>query len=140
MSKGKKLLRASVLTLLLALCITVAVVFVVYLTGGDDGDAVDPRIRDRGNRDTQTEDTIVYSDIPYMRQRGEEEDYRYWQRAMTQSEETGLWSYFPIIPWDAQPGETVVLGVSLDGFMGWEADRRFAQVELFDETFDEENV
>jgi len=140
MSKGKKLLRASILTLLLALCIAVAVIFIVHLTGSDDGDVADPRIRDRGNADAQTEDSgIVFSDIK-REQTSDEEGFRFWQRVMSISEETGLWYYYPIIPWDVQPGEVAVLGVSVVGFQGWEVDPNFAHVELFDETSDNENV
>ena len=138
MRKGMKFLRASILTLLLALCVAVAVLFVVHLTGGNDDETANPRVRDRITDDVQADD-IVFSNIP-VDQIKEDEAKRIWQRVMTQSEETGLWHYFPIVPWDVSPGETAVLGVSVVGFQGWEVDPNFAHVELFDETFDDENV
>jgi hypothetical protein len=132
-----KILKAVMLTLLISLCVAVAAVIAIQIFGGDDTERAQPRERVRNNADSNV---MEVTDVVFLDSLNAdpEEDNRFWQRAARISEETGLWSYFPLLPWDVLPGETAVLSVSAIGFKGWEVDPGFAYVELFDEKIEDE--
>jgi len=129
MSKGMKILRACMVALLATLCVAVAVAVFMQGRGNDSGDAG----RYIGGAPFDEDDIEEPEEEP-------EEDRRFWQRVSRKREDTGLWVYYPLIPWDVQPGETAVLSVSAKGFKGWEVDSNFANIELFNESSDEEYV
>ena len=137
MGTGMKILKTAMLTLLATLCVAGAVVFVVYLVGESGDDALIGNRPERGPRFDDSD--AAFDDVTYE-QRGEEFDTRFLQRLMSFSEETGLYSYYPLMPYDVMPGETAVLGVSTEGFKGWEVDPNYAHVELFNETFVDDMV
>jgi len=120
------------LVFLVAICAIAAVVVFIQVRGGGDDPVAEPRNSISGSTDSEEPEDIGLIHA--------EEDYRLWQRAMSQQEETGLWQFYPIIPYDVLPGETAVLSVSAIGFKGWEVDPYFADVELFDEIVDEVNA
>jgi len=130
-----KILKAVMLTLLISLCVTVAAVAGMHIFG-DDSNGASPRERVRNTADSDAAEI----DDPVIEEDAIRSEPRFWQRVSTISQETGFWQYYPIIPWDVLPGETVVLSVSAEGFKGWEADPDFAHVELFDEKADDEYV
>jgi len=126
------------LVVLVTVCAITATVVVIHLnSNGSDADVAQPR--DRVSRRADSEEPSGPS-ISNLSRTRDEIDYRFWQRVMTRQEGTGYWQFFPIIPWDVLPGETVVLSVSSTGFLGWEVDTDFAHVDLFDEIIDEENA
>ena len=130
MSKGMKILRAVMLSLLVTICAVAGTVTVLHFTGnGGSGISI------RGS-DAESGDEDIDTRIPYE----PDERFRYWQRALTKSKDTGLYQFYPIIPWNAYPGDTVVLNTSIIGFQGWELDPNFVHVELFDEKTDEDNA
>ena len=135
MSKGMKIFRGFMLTILLALCAAVAVIFIMQLRGGGNNNA---NVSISRSSTIDSEEPEEPGNIGFVSM--EDEDYRFWQRAMSQQEETGLWQFYPIIPYDVMPGETAVLSVSMINFMGWEVDPNFADVELFDKATDEVNA
>jgi len=131
-----KKLKAVLLTILIAVCVVIAAAVVIDSIGGGGDDDAQIGSRFRRNATEEAEGTAVA--LIEAEDAVPEEDYRLWQRATTQSDETGLWQYYPVLPWDVvMPGETAVLGVSAIGFMGWDVDPNFAHVELFDEKIDD---
>jgi len=122
--------------LLVTICAIAAVVTIIHLGGSGTTGDVQPRDRIRNNTVSEEPDEPETDD--FIQDEGE--DFRFWQRASTVQKETGLWQYYPIIPWNVLPGETVELGVSKLGFKGWEADSKYAPVEFFDERSDEEQT
>jgi len=123
------------LGLLVTVCAIVAVVVVIHLGGNSDTEEAQSRVRDRRRAESEEPELAEFTHIEEA-----EMDFRFWQRAATKQKETGYWQYYPIIPWNILPGETVVLSVSAEGFKGWEADVKYAQVEFFDMTSDGENA
>jgi hypothetical protein len=98
---------------------------------GGDSDGAQPQ---RTGADRTTSDEAEDSDFVFY------DDGIEWQRAMSKPDDSEFWHYYPFIPRNAQPGETIVLGASAIGFQGWEVDENFAAVELFDETFADGNA
>ena len=143
-----KILKVALLSLLVTICAVAGTVTIMHFAGFDFGgkDADPARINTGRNSDSNAvEDTDNLSnifDMPFAGVQGDSnEDYRLWQRAMEQQADTGHWKFFPLIPYDkVLPGEKVVLNVSTENFVGWEVDDYYANVELFDEIFDEENA
>ena len=135
-----KILRAFMLVVLVTICAVTAVVVISYLGGGSDTDGAQPRDRmSRNNASSDLSDNIFNIPRGYI-QSDLNEEFRYWQRLTTKSEETGLWKYYPVLPYDVLPGEIAVLSVSVVGFKGWEVDLDYAWVELFDEVIEGENA
>ena len=132
-----KILFKIMLVFLLVLCATAAAVVIIHLKDGGINNK-DAYIADK-NYDADVDVLEIIYDDGFIDEE-EENAYRLWQRVATKSEETGLYHYYPIIPWDILPGETAVLSVSAEGFIGWEADPNFADVEFFDENLDGENA
>ena len=54
--------------------------------------------------------------------------------------DTDNWMYYPDFPSDAVPGNTVTLSAPIHGFLGWEADSNYADVDLSNQSSDEEYV
>ena len=119
------------LAFLLALSVTAALIVILYINsgGGDD----DPQIGDYSSGDAAEEPDIAAINDPG-------EDDRQWQRALAKPEGSEHWHYYPVIPDDAEPGSTVVLSATSKGFLGWEADPGYADVELTDLSSDAESV
>jgi len=138
MKKGMKFLRRFMLTFLAAICLAMAVAVFLHFgsTGGRNDADIDQYQNDR--IEITVPDVINIDNGNTVTDY--REDYRFWQRASTKQEGTGYWQYYPIIPYDILPGETVVLNVSAINFKGWEVDVNRSQVELFNETSDDENV
>jgi len=130
-----KIIKALMLTLLVSVCAVAMVITGIIIFGG--GSSNDAPLKSTVADSDVPEDTLLVAD---MIEEEEEDKYRFWQRVATKSEETGLYHYYPVIPWDVLPGETAVLSVSATGFMGWDVDPGFAYVELFDEKTGEENA
>ena len=130
-----KILKVVMLTLLIILCATIAVVVVMQIFNGDESEnAQMQRSRaDRAVSDEAEDSSFVSNDTFY-------DDGTIWQRAMNKPDGSDYWHYYPIISRDYQPGDTVVLGATATGFQGWDVDSDFADVELFDETFTDGNV
>jgi len=136
MSKGMKILRACMLTLLLTLCAAVVVAVFVH---GRNSDNDSSQYLKKPKVDVEEED-FIFDMAQHLVKENPREDTRLWQRASSKQDDTGLWQFYPIIPLSVKPGETAVLSVSSKGFKGWEVDPYFAQVELFNEEADDENV
>ena len=124
-----KILKISMLTLLLTLCAAAAVITIIHLrSGGGNGDA---RLGDYGSDGN----IPVGSDITALYDLTEEE-WLQWQRALERPSDSEYWHYYPDIPEDAAPGTTVVLNASAHAFVEWETDENYADVELFDQSSD----
>jgi len=127
-----KILKGFMLTLLIMLCAAVTIAVFIHLKNNDGTES--PRVAERTRRATASEELDDVDDVI-----SSNAFYSNWQRSLSKPDGSDYWHFYPIIP-DAQPGDTVVLNVSVENFKGWEADPDFVNVDLFDETFDEENA
>jgi len=127
-----KILRIFMLTLLVSLCIAVAVGILVHLYNSDNGNAR------RGVNGDDSEMLESSNGTPLNK--GPVEDGWLLQGALARPEGSELWHYYPTIPEDAEPGTTIVLSASALGFVDWETDPEFADVEFFDYINEEDFV
>jgi hypothetical protein len=110
------------LALLLSLCVAAAVVIIFHIN--DDGSMNNARLGGvNGEQDAADESVLeapanIRSDL---------------QRAIVKPEGSDYWHFYPIIPSGKEPGDIVILTVTADGFMGWEIDDSFMDVELTEE-------
>jgi len=134
-----KILKTAMLSLLAVTCAVAVTIAVFHFSGGErDTDSRD-RTRSVANNEETEEPEDVDVSVNYVEP--ERADFRLLRRAASISAETGLWQFFPSIPYfEVLPGETAVLSVSATGFAGWEVDTAFANVELFDKKTDDENA
>jgi len=120
-----KILFRIMLAFLVALSVTAAVVVILYISsgGGDD----DAQIGDYSSGDTAEEPDSA-------------EVVRPVRSGLSKPDGSEYWLYYPDIPDDATPGDTVVLSASAHGFVKWEADEEFADVDFIEQTSDEDSV
>jgi len=120
-----KILKAVLLTLLISLCGIAAVVTFIHIRSVNDSD------------DAQISDHNASSDIsePGTAIAGNA-DSSMFQSALVKPEDSDFWHFYPTIPDDAVPGDTVVLSAFAQGFLGWEVNGDFADVDLFGQSSD----
>ena len=123
-----KILKTVMLALLVSLCATAAVITAVHLFGGSDSDG-DVRVgRDRPAR-IASDDTID-ADVP---EEDVMEERRMLQRAVEKPDGSDYWHYYPMIPYDAVIGDTVVLSATVDNFVNWEIEGNLEYTEEKDD-------
>ena len=129
MSKSMRILRAFLISLLVVLCIIFAVI--VFINPGEDGNNDDAQLSG-GTADSEIADSGQTGDADAATGLSLQDDGQVWRRSTFKPLGSDYWHFFPIIPDDASPGDTVVLSASVRGFIGWEVDENYADVELFD--------
>ena len=122
-----KILFRIMLAFLVALSVTAAVVVVLYINSGDRDD--DVQIGDYSSGDAAEEPDSADAEI-----------VRPVRSGLSKPEGSEYWLYYPDIPDDATPGDTVVLSASAHGFVKWEVDEEFAAVDFIEQTSDEDSV
>jgi len=67
---------------------------------------------------------------------GADDEPRIYRNALVRPRGSEVWHYYPEIANDAQPGSLTTVTVSAHGFLGWETDPNFSDVEIIDEKND----
>ena len=62
------------------------------------------------------------------------------RNAMTKPKGSDIWLYYPDLPENAKPGDIVTINAPAYGFLGWETDSMFAEVDLSNQIIDEEKA
>ena len=120
-----KILRAIMLTLLITLCVAGTVAVLLHINSGGGGSG-EPQVRERASRE-EVPDAAVAAPVST-----EETDRASWNRALTKPDGSDYWQFYPVISNNVVAGDTVVLSVSAEGFVDWDTDPEFADVEFFD--------
>ena len=127
-----KTLFRIMLAFLLALSVATALVVVFHINrSGGDEDAQISNYSSDGDA-AEEPDIDVFNDTV--------EDERQWQRAIVKPDGSEYWHYYPVIPDDAKPGSTIVLSATSKGFVDWEVDSDYANVELTNQSADTDLV
>jgi len=130
------------LSLLLVLCAVVAVGVIIQINrGGNDADGSTDAFIDAGQPDGDTDviGSIDINNIPRL-PTDLNNDYLQYPRALVKQADTDYWLFYPDLPEGTKPGDMVVLNASAFGFIAWEADPDYADVELFGQVFDDGQV
>jgi len=130
-----KILFRILLAFLLALGVATAVVILLHVnrSGGNDDAQIGSYSSDGDEEVAEESDHAAFNDT--------QEDDRYlWQRAMEKPEGSEYWHYYPDIPADVAPGDKIVLSAIAHGFVDWQVDEEYANVELIDPSSDGSQV
>ena len=137
-----KILKICMLSLLLVLCTVVAAGVIIQINrGGSDADSSTGSSIDAAQPGS---DAVIFSGGNIVDVPGRSPDFNYdylqYPRALVKQSGTDNWLFYPDLPEGTKPGDMVVLNASAFGFIAWEADPDYADVELFGQTFDDGQV
>jgi hypothetical protein len=128
------------LTFLVAICGIAAVVAILHISGREPGDdnAPDGYVSDDGDMRLakspveKTTSVETHKSPPKLTA----EEGLEWKRAVSKPEGSDHWHYYPTLPEGADSGTTVTVSASSEGFIGWEVDKSYGDIELFDKSSD----
>ena len=128
-----KILFRILLAFLLALGVATAVVILLHVNRGGGSEEAQIGSYSSDSDAAKEPDSAEFGN-------NEEDDRYLWQRAKEKPEGSEYWHYYPDIPADAAPGDKIVLSTLAHGFVDWQIDEEYADVELIDPSSDESQV